>query len=137
LVITFVPSSQENFMAKQIPDTADDSGSAGRRAVTGEAARPADTGQDHYGQTGYGQGGYGQGTDGEPDYLRSDDGLKEMLLERLREDPDIDERDVTVIVQGGAITLEGSVDSARTRTAIENIAEQLGTQAVRNELRVQ
>jgi osmotically-inducible protein OsmY len=123
-------------MAKQIPDTADDSGSAGRRAVTGEAARPADTGQDHYGQTGYGQGGYGQGTDGEPDYLRSDDGLKEMLLERLREDPDIDERDVTVIVQGGTITLEGSVDSARTRAAIENIAGQLGIQAVRNELRV-
>lgn len=124
-------------MEKQKPDTTDDSGSAGRRAVTGEAARPADTGQDHYGQTGYGQGGYGQGNEGEPDYLRSDDGLKERLLERLHEDPDIDESGVTVIVQGGVITLEGTVDSSRTRSTIENVAEQLGTLAVRNNLRVQ
>jgi len=77
--------------------------------------------------------------DGDPstDYQRSDDGLKEMLMERLHEDPEIDDSDVTVIVQGGVITLEGTVDSPRTSRTIENVAEQLGIRAVQNNLRVE
>ena len=126
-------------MAKQKPGTTEDSGSAGRQAGFGDAESPADTGQGHYGQTGYGEGGYGKGPDADPsdDYQHSDDGLKEMLLERLHEDPAIDESHITVIVQGGVITLEGTVDSPHSRSAVENVAEQLGIRAVHNNLRVE
>lgn len=126
-------------MEQRKPDTTDDSGSTGRRAGVGDAGKSKDSGQDHYGQTGYGQGGYDKGAEGDPstDYQRSDDGLKEMLMERLQEDPDIDDSDVTIIVQGGVITLEGTVDSPRTRSTIESVADQLGIRSVQNNLRVQ
>jgi hypothetical protein len=42
-----------------------------------------------------------------------------------------------VNVQGGKITLEGTVDSRRTKNAIEDVAEQIGAQDVQNNLRVQ
>jgi osmotically-inducible protein OsmY len=70
-------------------------------------------------------------------YQRSDDRTKELLCERLREDPHIDPSEVTITVQGGKITLEGTVDSRQTKNAIEDIAEQFGTQDVQNNLRVQ
>lgn len=125
-------------MDKRKPDTTDESGSTGRRTGVGAATSSGDTGQDHYGQTGYGQGGYDKGPEGEPpaDYHSSDDGLKELLMERLHEDPDIDDSDVTVIVQGGVITLEGTVDNPRTRSTIENVADQIGIRSVQNNLRV-
>ena len=59
-----------------------------------------------------------------------------MLCERLHDDPEIDASEVTVSVQGGTITLEGTVDSRRTN-AIEDVAEQIGSQDVQNNLRVQ
>ena len=60
-----------------------------------------------------------------------------MLCERLHDDPEIDASEVTVNVQGGKITLEGTVDSRRTKNAIEDVAEQIGSQDVQNNLRVQ
>ncbi len=74
---------------------------------------------------------------GPKNYQRSDERLKEMLCERLHDDPEIDASEVTVSVQGGKITLEGTVDSRRTKNAIEDVAEQLGSQDVQNNLRVQ
>jgi len=70
-------------------------------------------------------------------YQRSDERTKELLCERLREDPYIDPSEVTITVQGGKITLEGTVDSRQTKNAIEEVAEQFGTQDVQNNLRIQ
>ena len=116
-------------------------------------------GRSEYGEPGYGSsrgGRYSQGTFGterggwnEPygegqhrgkgpkGYQRSDERIKEMLCERLSEDPDIDPSDVTITVAGGMITLEGTVDSRQTKNAIEDIADQFGMQDVQNNLRVQ
>jgi osmotically-inducible protein OsmY len=87
----------------------------------------------------YGSSGAGQGMHrgkGPKNYQRSDERLKEMLCERLHEDPDIDPSEVTVNVQGGRITLDGTVDSRQAKHAIEEIADQLGIQDVQNNLRV-
>lgn len=70
-------------------------------------------------------------------YQRSDERLKELISERLREDPHIDPSEVTVSVQGGKITLDGTVDSRQAKNAIEDIAEQFGVEEVQNNLRVQ
>jgi hypothetical protein len=70
-------------------------------------------------------------------YQRSDDRLKEMLCERLRDDPHIDASDVSVSVQNGRVTLDGTVDSRSTKNLIEDVAEQFGVDDVQNNLRVQ
>ncbi|HUR20093.1 MAG TPA: BON domain-containing protein, partial [Vicinamibacterales bacterium] len=70
-------------------------------------------------------------------YQRSDERLKEMICERLRDDPEIDPSEVSVTVQGGKVTLEGTVDSRHAKNAIEDVAEQFGVQDVQNFLRVQ
>jgi len=85
-----------------------------------------------------GMGGMGQHRGkGPKGYQRSDERIKEMLCERLSEDPEIDPSDVTITVTGGKITLEGTVDSRKTKNAIEDIADQCGVQDVQNNLRVQ
>jgi len=102
---------------------------------------------------GYGYGGsgnrgwsepYGEGQQygqhhgkGPKGYQRSDERLKELICERLRDDPHIDPSEVTVTVQGGKVTLEGTVDSRQAKNAIEEIADQFGSQDVQNNLRVQ
>lgn len=93
-----------------------------------------------YAGPGYGYGSQQQGLHrgkGPKGYQRSDERIKEMLCERLREDPEIDPGDVTISVQGGKITLEGTVDSRQTKNAIEEVAEQCGAGDVQNNLRVQ
>ena len=55
----------------------------------------------------------------------------------MREDPHIDPSEVTVTVQAGKVTLEGTVDSRQTKNAIEEIADQYGSQDVQNNLRIQ
>jgi osmotically-inducible protein OsmY len=97
-------------------------------------------GSQGYGSQGYGQRGMGQGQHhgkGPKGYQRSDERTKELLCERLRDDPEIDPSEVTITVQGGKITLEGTVDSRQTKNAIEEIADQFGTQDVQNNLRIQ
>lgn len=87
-----------------------------------------------------GQRGQGQGLHrgkGPKNFQRSDERIKELLCERLHEDPNIDASEVTVNVQGGRITLEGTVEDRRTKNAIEDVAEQFGTLEVQNNLRVQ
>lgn len=96
-------------------------------------------GSQDYGSQGYGSGGgmgehRGKGPKG---YQRSDDRIKELICERLRDDPEIDPSEVTITVQGGRVTLEGTVDSRQTKNAIEDIADQFGNQDVQNNLRVQ
>jgi osmotically-inducible protein OsmY len=85
-----------------------------------------------------GTGGMGQHRGkGPKGYQRSDERIKELLCERLSEDPEIDPSEVTITVTGGKITLEGTVDSRQTKNAIEDIADQFGLQDVQNNLRVQ
>ena len=89
-------------------------------------------------ESGYGGRGVGPHRGkGPKGYQRSDERIKELLCERLHEDPDIDPSEVTINVQGGKITLDGTVDSRHTKNAIEDIAEQFGVQDVQNNLRVQ
>jgi len=96
---------------------------------------PSGEGQQYGSSSGYSQGQHrGKGP---KNYQRSDERVKEMLCERLHDDPEIDASEVTVSVQGGKITLEGTVDSRRTKNAIEDVAEQIGSQDVQNNLRVQ
>jgi hypothetical protein len=106
---------------------------------------PYGEGQQYTSRGDYG-GQYGSGTGermgehrgkGPKGYQRSDDRIKELICERLHDDPHIDPSDVTISVQGGKVTLEGTVDSRQTKNAIEDVAEQFGTQEVQNNLRVQ
>jgi len=99
-----------------------------------------------YGSSGYGYGyggsefgGQSRGQHrgkGPKGYQRTDDRLKEMICERLREDPDIDASEISVNVASGRVTFEGSVDSRRTKNAVEDIAEQFDVTDVQNNLRV-
>jgi osmotically-inducible protein OsmY len=93
-----------------------------------------------YGGSQYGYGGSGQGMHrgkGPKNFQRSDDRIKELICERLTDDPDVDASEVTLNVQGGKITLEGTVDSRQTKMKIEDIADQFATHEVQNNLRVQ
>jgi osmotically-inducible protein OsmY len=69
-------------------------------------------------------------------YQRTDDRLRELICERLTEDPEIDPGDVSITVASSRVTLEGSVDSRRTKNAIEDIVEQFDVSDVQNNLRV-
>lgn len=66
----------------------------------------------------------------------SDDRLRELIRERLTEDPDIDAADVTIDVHAGGVTLTGSVDNERTRDVVEQCVENCGARAVHNRLSV-
>jgi osmotically-inducible protein OsmY len=68
-------------------------------------------------------------------YERSDERIRELVSERLTDHPEIDASEITVTVQGGKVTLEGSVDSRHIKNAVEDIAEQY-SQDVQNNLRV-
>jgi hypothetical protein len=59
-----------------------------------------------------------------------------MICERLREDPEIDPSEVTINVSASRVTLDGSVDSRRTKNAIEDLVEQFDVTDVQNNLRV-
>ena len=121
---------------------------SGSRGIQREGGQQSGYGQSGYGQSNYEPGQYGGASSygtpsglhrgkGPKGYQRSDERLKEMICERLREDPDIDPSEVTITVQGGRVTLEGTVDSRHCKNAIEDVAEQFGVQEVQNNLRVQ
>lgn len=113
------------------------------RGVYGEGgsrSRFSDYGDsyEHTGAYGYGSRGTGPHRGkGPKGYQRSDERLKEMISERLRDDPEIDASEITVTVQGGLVTLDGTVDSRRTKNLAEDVAEQFGVADVHNNLRVQ
>ena len=66
----------------------------------------------------------------------SDDRLRELIRERLTEDPEIEAADVTIEVQGGSVTLKGSVNNERTRDVVEQCVENCGALAVHNHLSI-
>ena len=107
-------------------------GSGGQRGWS----EPYGEGQQYGGrssQSGWSQGLHrGKGPKG---YQRSDERIKELVCESLSDHPEIDASEITVSIQGGKLTLEGSVDSRQTKNAVEDIAEQY-CQDVQNNLRV-
>jgi osmotically-inducible protein OsmY len=107
--------------------------------------------------TGYARGDYGYGyesTDrnresrrpgmfqrgfkrGPKGYQRSDERLKEDISERLMQAHDVDSSEVTVNVEAGKVTLEGTVPSRYMKHYIEDLADACpGVQDIDNRIRV-
>jgi osmotically-inducible protein OsmY len=74
-----------------------------------------------------------QGADQRPS-PGADERLRELIRERLTEDPDIDAQDVVIAVNAGTVRLTGSVADARTRDVIEQCVENCGARSVSNQL---
>ncbi len=90
-----------------------------------------------------GQGNYGSGSSGPRErsgpkgYERSDERIKDELVDRLMQDDSIDIKDVECDVQGGKVTLSGTVDCRHAKHTIENIADSVwGVKDITNNIRV-
>jgi hypothetical protein len=71
-------------------------------------------------------------------YQRSDDRIEEDVNERLTRHGMIDATDISVRVQGGEVTLTGTIDNRLAKRIAEDIAETIaGVRDVNNQLRVQ
>jgi len=64
-----------------------------------------------------------------------DDQLRELIRQRLTEDPLLDASDVRVEVHHGRVTLAGTATSTRSRAEIEQTVENCGVLEVDNQLR--
>lgn len=74
---------------------------------------------------------------GPKNYARSDDRIREDVNDRLTDDWRVDASDVEVTVQGGEVTLTGTVSSRDQRRRAEDVAEEVsGVKHVQNNLRV-
>jgi hypothetical protein len=112
-------------------------------------------GQGSYGQNPSGQGSFGQGAYGGQEwgsshgsggqrhgrgpkgYKRSDERLKEDISERLMQSYQIDAAEVSVEVQNGKVTLDGSVPERRMKHMIEDLVDDCpGVQDIDNRVRV-
>ena len=81
------------------------------------------------------RGGYsGRGPKG---YIRTDDRIKEDVCESLSWNDEVDATEITVRVETGEVTLEGTVETRHMKRLAEDIAEDVtGVQDVHNRLRV-
>jgi osmotically-inducible protein OsmY len=71
-------------------------------------------------------------------YRRSDDRLREVICERLTDDPHVDASEIEVQVSSGEVTLTGSVSDKRMKWRAEDLVEACtGGAEVHNRLRVQ
>lgn len=71
-------------------------------------------------------------------YERSDERLKEMICERLTDDPVIDASEVAIEVINKTVKLTGTVDDRRIKYLIEDVIEQCGgVRDIDNQVRVQ
>lgn len=70
-------------------------------------------------------------------YTRSDERIKDDVCERLMQQHDVDLEEVSIEVQNGKVTLEGSVPERRMKHAIEDVAcNCYGVRDVENRVRV-
>lgn len=77
----------------------------------------------------------GQGPSG---YTRSDERIMEDACDRLTDDWAVDARQISVTVNGGEVTLEGTVPSRDQKRRAEDVIDDLsGVKNVQNNLRVQ
>lgn len=81
------------------------------------------------------RGGYaGRGPKG---YTRTDDRIKEDVCDRLSWNDEVDATDITVRVDRGEVTLEGTVETRHMKRLAADIAEEVpGVQDVHNTIRV-
>jgi hypothetical protein len=71
-------------------------------------------------------------------YTRSDDRIQEDVNDRLEQHGEIDAWEISVMVQNGEVTLEGTVPDRLTKRLAEDVAEESpGVKQVHNRLRVQ
>lgn len=74
---------------------------------------------------------------GPKNYRRSDDRIREEVCERLTESHDVDASDISVLVDGGEVTLTGSVGDRRAKRHAEDVVMQCGgVRDVHNRLNV-
>ncbi|MBI4471311.1 MAG: BON domain-containing protein [Acidobacteria bacterium] len=74
---------------------------------------------------------------GPRNYARTDDRIREDIIERLTEHPLIDAYDIEVSVQNGEVTLSGNVDNRQMKRMAEDTAEDVwGVKDVHNSIRV-
>lgn len=70
-------------------------------------------------------------------YSRSDERIREFICERLAQQSRLDVSDVSISVNNGCVTLEGTVPERRMKHAIEDAADNCwGVKEVENRLRV-
>jgi osmotically-inducible protein OsmY len=70
-------------------------------------------------------------------YRRSDTTMYEEICESLKNNPDVDATDMEVTVEGGEVTLSGTVEDRDARWLAEDLVESVqGVRAVHNRLRV-
>ena len=70
-------------------------------------------------------------------YTRSDDRLKELICERLTDDPSIDASEISLEVTSQIVKLTGTVDDRRTKYEVEELIERCGgVKDIDNQLRV-
>jgi osmotically-inducible protein OsmY len=75
---------------------------------------------------------------GPADYTRSDERIREDANDRLTEDSRVDASSISVTVESGEVTLNGSVSRREDKRRAEDIVEDLsGVKHVQNNLRVQ
>jgi len=86
------------------------------------------------GMTGESRGSHrGKGPKG---YTRSGERLKEIVSERLMDDPEIDATDITIEVAGQTVTVSGTVESRPIKYQVEELIENCGVEDVVNNLRI-
>jgi osmotically-inducible protein OsmY len=74
---------------------------------------------------------------GPKDYRRSDERLREIICERLTEDPFIDASEITVDVHNGEATVQGTVQARTQKYAIEDlILNVAGVTELHNRIRI-
>lgn len=74
---------------------------------------------------------------GPKNYQRSDERIREEICERLTMDHDVDATDVEVAVNGGVVTLTGTVHERHAKRIAEDLSESVrGVKDVQNNLKV-
>jgi osmotically-inducible protein OsmY len=110
-------------------------GSQGAFGNTSGSMLGRGSGSEHFGLQGQQQSHRGRGPKG---YERSDERLREMVCERLTDDPSIDASEISIEVTNKVVKLTGSVDDRRTKYLVEDVIEQVGgVRDIDNQLRVQ
>jgi osmotically-inducible protein OsmY len=75
---------------------------------------------------------------GPKNYKRSDERIREEIIDRLTDDEDVDASEIEVSVQSCEVTLTGLIDERSAKRRAEDIAESVsGVTHVENRLKVQ
>ncbi|MFA9441176.1 BON domain-containing protein [Uliginosibacterium sp. sgz301328] len=108
-----------------------------QRGAGGQDWQDAYQTRTHYAGAGLERGSQARERKGPKGYTRSDDRLREDICERLTFAHHLDVSDVSVTVQDGKVTLEGTVPDRRSKHAIEDVVdESWGVREIDNRVRI-